>query len=167
MQTLAALLTPTIAVAAAVIGYLQWRTAHQRVMLDLFDRRMTVYEKLRRSMSLINTSGKVSDESNRLLLEAEGEAAFVFGQDIQEYLRELWVICVQAGTLAPDNGYQGDEQSARRLKLLRTVSDFYNKGPDRFAPYMRMDQKRLQTPIEYLLERNKIRKSYGDHPQQR
>lgn len=164
MQTLAALLTPTIAVAAAVIAYLQWRTAHHRVMLDLFDRRMAVYEKVRQSIRLINTSGKVSDESDMLLLEAENEAAFLFAADIQEYLRDLWAIYVNSRSLARENGYQGEQASEQRLKLMQAVSDFYNKGPERFGHYMRMDQKRVPSVSEWLHSRNQIRKSYGDEP---
>ncbi|MBB2832304.1 UNVERIFIED_ORG: hypothetical protein GGD51_002433 [Rhizobium esperanzae] len=76
MQTLAALLTPTIAVIAIIIAYMQWRTAHQKTVLDLFDRRMAVYDKLRQSMRMINTAGKVSDESDRLFLEARSRLCF-------------------------------------------------------------------------------------------
>ena len=35
---LQALLTPTIAAVAGLVAFLQWRTAHQKVILDLFDR---------------------------------------------------------------------------------------------------------------------------------
>jgi hypothetical protein len=38
------LVTASIGVLAGVIGVMQWRTAHQKVALDLFDRRMVVYE---------------------------------------------------------------------------------------------------------------------------
>ena len=40
VQYLQALSTPAIALLAVVIGVIQWRTAHQRAVFDLFDRRM-------------------------------------------------------------------------------------------------------------------------------
>jgi hypothetical protein len=36
---LQALSTPAIALLASVIGFFQWRTAHQRAVLDLFEKR--------------------------------------------------------------------------------------------------------------------------------
>jgi hypothetical protein len=32
----------------AVVAFLQWRTAHQKVVLDLFDRRIAMIDELRR-----------------------------------------------------------------------------------------------------------------------
>jgi hypothetical protein len=50
IQYLQALSTPAIALLAATIGVLQWRTAHQRAVLDLFDRRMENYDALNAAM---------------------------------------------------------------------------------------------------------------------
>jgi hypothetical protein len=46
MLALQAFAVPVIALLAAVIGYVQWRTAQQKVVLDLFDRRMATYTAL-------------------------------------------------------------------------------------------------------------------------
>jgi len=42
-----ALLTPAIAFLAVVIAFFQWRTAHQRVVIDQFARRMKFYTDCR------------------------------------------------------------------------------------------------------------------------
>lgn len=162
LQVMQALLTPAIALAVGVIAFMQWRTAHQKVVLDLFERRMAVYLKLKKSMSLINTSGKVSEASERLLLDVRNEAEFLFGPDIVEYLEELWLVFIQAREY---EGRPPSQSTARRLKLMETVSDFYKRSPDRFAPYMRMDQRRVGTPGEWLAERNQKRLSYADEHQ--
>lgn len=162
LQVMQALLTPAIALAVGVIAFMQWRTAHQKVVLDLFERRMSVYLKLKQSMFSINASGKVSEDSERLLLDVQNEAKFLFGSDISEYLEELWLIFIQA------REYEGSPPSksiAQRRKLMEAVSDFYRGGPDRFAPYMRMDQRRVGTPGEWLAERNRRRLSYADEYQ--
>ncbi len=165
IQVLQALLTPAIAIAVAVIGFLQWRTAHQKVILDLFNRRMAVYEKLGRSMRMMNISAKISDDSDRLFLEAQAEATFVFGRDVQEYFRELWLVFTESRTLTRDNGYDSDVTTAQHLKLMRTINDFYEKGSDRFAPYMRMDQKLFWKPGKWFEDANRRRLSYADDKQ--
>jgi hypothetical protein len=45
VQKLQALSTPAIAFFAFVLGVAQWRTAHQRAVLDLFARRMEMSEE--------------------------------------------------------------------------------------------------------------------------
>lgn len=39
-------LTAFIAAVVALIAFLQWRTAHDKVLLDLFDKRFAAYEDL-------------------------------------------------------------------------------------------------------------------------
>jgi hypothetical protein len=52
------LLPVIVATFVAIIGYFQWRTAHQRVILDLFERRMKVYEGAKRCVSYVVAHGK-------------------------------------------------------------------------------------------------------------
>lgn len=162
IQVLQALLTPAIAVGVATIAFLQWRTAHQKVVLDLFDRRLNVYSKARRALSAISGSGRVTDESDRLLLEAENEAAFLFGKDIKEYFRELWFLCVRYRGQQGDDHRVGPHFPETHQALMTAVGEFYTNGADRFAPYMRMDQRRVPTLNEWVAERNRIHLSYAD-----
>jgi hypothetical protein len=53
MEVLNALAVPAIRLLAAVIGYFQWKTAQQKVVLDLFDRRMTTYTALREVVAMV------------------------------------------------------------------------------------------------------------------
>jgi len=53
----------TIAVFAALIAYFQWRTAHQRVVLDLVDRRVQTFELVERACGSIISAGKASVEA--------------------------------------------------------------------------------------------------------
>ncbi|MBB2832305.1 UNVERIFIED_ORG: hypothetical protein GGD51_002434 [Rhizobium esperanzae] len=46
---------------------------------------------------------------------------------------------------------------------MEAVSDFYD-NTNRFAQYMRMDQKLIRTPAEWFRDQNKKRLSYGDQP---
>ncbi|MER8838471.1 hypothetical protein NKH86_06875 [Mesorhizobium sp. M0913] len=68
-QILQALLTPVIALAVGFIAYRQWRTAHSRLVLDLFEKRLAVYEQTRKAVSFVNTHGRTSREAEIDLLE--------------------------------------------------------------------------------------------------
>ena len=47
VHLLQALSTPAIALLALVIGGVQWRTSHQRAVLDLFEKRWQSYPEFR------------------------------------------------------------------------------------------------------------------------
>ena len=46
LQYVNAFSTLVIGVLVVVIGIAQWRTAHQRAVLDLFEKRMAIFNKL-------------------------------------------------------------------------------------------------------------------------
>src|SRR4051794_6031327 len=89
IQALQALATPVIAVLAIVIGVMQWRTAHQRAVLDLFDKRWTVLNELRDAIFTMMQEGRASRESRRLYGIARDRAAFLFGPEVTVYLKSI------------------------------------------------------------------------------
>jgi hypothetical protein len=148
-----------------VVAFMQWRTAHQKIVLDLFDRRLAVYGTIRQALSGVNATGLVTDETQRLLLEAESEAAFLFGPDIQQYIQDLWLLCTKYRAQFPRKGNPGPDFASAHTALMAEIGLFYQTGVDRFAPYMKMDHRRVPTPAEWLAERNRIRMSYADEKQ--
>ena len=83
---LTALLTPTVAVLGAMIGYRQWRLAQNKLKLDLFDRRFKVYEAARDLLASIMTSGKAMDDKVFKFLVATREAKWLLDIDVANYL---------------------------------------------------------------------------------
>lgn len=166
IQILQALLTPVIAMGVGIIAFMQWRTAHQKVMLDLFDRRMEIYRQVREAVGSVVRSGRGDDESQMAVMRAADEAMFLFGSDVSDYLKDLADILHK---LEWANRQIEDEPtpsvSDRRLKLFRKVVRFYEDGARLFHPYMRMDQKRVRTPVEWFHDRNRVRLSYADEKQ--
>jgi hypothetical protein len=55
------LLGAGIGLLGAVIAFFQWRTAHQKVVLDLFDRRFGIFEETSTLISHIHMTGDVTD----------------------------------------------------------------------------------------------------------
>jgi hypothetical protein len=141
-----ALATPAIALLAIVIAVLQWRTAHQKIVMDLFERRMTVYSKIRGVIASTISSGKLPNEKHFEFMQASDGAKFLFGSKVNGYLEEL------NSTLAyfheADETYgqlQGQERSEAiksRRKYFDEIQAFYKKFDPLVEPYLGMRQRR-------------------------
>ena len=83
---MSALLTPVIAVIAIVIAYRQWRLGQNKLKLDLFDRRFSVYQAAAALISSVMTSGKAADAETYKFLLATKEAKWLLSSEIAEYL---------------------------------------------------------------------------------
>ncbi len=90
IQLLQALAVPAIALLAVVIGYFQWRTAQQKVVLDLFDRRIATYTALRDIVAKVMASSSAATPDNSFkFLEALDRAEFLFGPEVTEHLKKI------------------------------------------------------------------------------
>jgi hypothetical protein len=135
-----------IAAFAAMIAYFQWRTAHQRVVLDLFDRRVQTFELAERACGSIISSGKASMEELRQLHQAKGKARFLFGDDVNSYLEARIANCAFLLAFTNDVIREHPEQERQVLfdkqyAALTKIADFQKEASAIFAPYMRLDQK--------------------------
>ena len=101
---LTALLTPTVAVLGAMIGYRQWRLAQNKLKLDLFDRRFKVYEAARDLLASIMTSGKAMDDKVFKFLVATREAKWLLDIDVANYLvKQVYHKALDLQTLAAED----------------------------------------------------------------
>ncbi len=92
VDVLSALLTPTIALAAVVLGFLQYRLAKQRRKDDLFDRRYAFYESVRKMWmnTGVNAPPNTDPDLDVLdLVTLAYEAEFLFGEDISQHILSL------------------------------------------------------------------------------
>jgi len=85
-----ALLTPLIAVVATYIAWQQWQTNRQKLVLDRYDRRLRVYEEIRKILSIILRDAKASYEDLLKFRTSVSEADFLFGPEITEYIDEIY-----------------------------------------------------------------------------
>ncbi|WP_315763627.1 hypothetical protein [Bradyrhizobium sp. SZCCHNS2005] len=141
-----ALATPAIALLAIVIAVLQWRTAHQKIVLDLFERRMKVYSEIRAVIASTVSSGKLPNEKHFEYMRAADGAKFLFGSKVNGYLEDL------NNTLAyfheADETYgdlQGQDRAdaiQRRRKYFDKIQAFYKEFDPLVEPYVAMRQRR-------------------------
>lgn len=141
---LAALLTPIVAVLGSVIAYRQWRLAQNKLKLDLFDRRLQVYEAALTLLASIMTSGKARDEEVRNYLVATREAKWLLNAPIAEYLeKQLYHKAIDLQTLAAElEGVPvGDERSKNvhaQADIKKWIVQQYEVLDEKFAPFLQL-----------------------------
>ena len=151
VQVASALLTLLIAAIVTYIAFMQWRTAQAKLALDLFEKRIAVYDLVREAISIINTHGKVDETADRKLLEAMNASEFLFGDDIREYLEAMWKkfskMRVAQSQLENSDEKIRKKAVSNKYDLFREITQFYYEGGDVFAHYMRIDHK-LRAPLK-------------------
>jgi hypothetical protein len=84
--------TPIVALIAAVfagtIAYRQWRTAQNRLKLDLFDKRFAVYHETMKFLSHVMIKGGVGGDELLKFNIGIREAKWLLDDDIDNYLKE-------------------------------------------------------------------------------
>jgi hypothetical protein len=141
-------LTALIALIVALISALQWITARQKVVLDLFDKRFAVYEDLCRAITPhMGQMSTVRDATNfnRVVIRAR----FLFGPDVTNFLDEILIdlayLVVEKAPIPPEAGLRTPEQNEYVSRLNR-ITSFYKNFNVLVAPYMKHTQKRLLIP---------------------
>jgi hypothetical protein len=79
---LTAISTLLIALMVAVIAFAQWRTARQRMILDLFQRRMDLIDLVSTAASTILIQGALRNENVDGFLRARRGDNFLFGPEV-------------------------------------------------------------------------------------
>jgi len=83
--------TTIISALLLVVAFMQWRTAHQKAVLDLFDKRFKVYDLVGRAMDIFYSASPLDTfiEARLLLQAASLEARFLFGPEISEHISSI------------------------------------------------------------------------------
>lgn len=171
IQTLQALLTPVIAFAVGIIAYMQWKTAHEKVMLDLFERRLRVVERVREFQGLMEQKGLRQDMIDLVKFhQVRHDAQFLFGPEVVDYLRKLHETAIDmssnAASAESDDREERRESISNAMSKLKVIIRMSAELTDLCAPYLQMDQKRILTPMQWFRKRNHERLSYADEHQQ-
>ena len=90
VEILKGLLTPLIAVVTAYIAWQQWQTNRQKLIFDIYERRLHVYEEVRKILSIILRDGTASHHDLLRFRTSVSEADFLFGREITEYIDEIY-----------------------------------------------------------------------------
>lgn len=135
-----AVLTITIAVVGVTIAYFQWRTAHQKVALEVLEKRFTIYNELRDVVSIFVRTAQFPREAQIRFVEAQSKARFYFGFEVDEYLENLFRD-LDRGDFFNRYGDRFREGEDQHLARMSRITAFYKEVDRMFVPYMRLDQK--------------------------
>ena len=134
--------TILVAVFAAYVAYHQSRTAREKFKLGVFDKRFQVFAGARKFLSLILQRAKIDLASLFDYRAAIGEASFLFGDDLTDYLGEIDRRALHLYTL--HETIEPLPSGAERSRLASEISDelrwLTEQLPElkkRFGRYMR------------------------------
>jgi hypothetical protein len=141
---LSALSTPTIAILGALIAYRQWCLAQNKLKLDLFDRRFSVYESARNFLASIMTSGRANEKELLKFLAGTREAKWLLNRQVADYLvKEIYHKALDLQTL--ESELQGVGLGPERTANVRKQSELkkclmaqYEVLDQHFSPYLQL-----------------------------
>jgi hypothetical protein len=148
IQVFQALLTPAVAILAGVIAFFQWRTAHQKMVIDLFDRRMKIYADCRDVLQPIVISPSATTNQNGIeFIRASADAEFLFGDKVVKHLGKVEQAIFDLATYNAELngapvGQARTDLVAKSRTAIDSIKSFYKEDfLSLLRPYMRLKQK--------------------------
>jgi len=145
MEILKALLTPVIAIVAAYIAWQQWKTNQLKLKLERYDRRVHIYNEVKRILSIIIRDADVSLDELLKFRTAVSEADFLFGSEIPEYLDEIYSHGIELSRCKKEyrditqeipKGYDHNMIVQGQLKNLVWLSEQFEPAKQKFKKYL-------------------------------
>jgi hypothetical protein len=137
-----------VSIAVALVGFFSWRTAHQKMILDIFEKRFAVYEDLIQLMSVQIRESYLRDEDFHKFVRALDRAKFLFGRDVSDYLHRVQEDLAEARRVERDdriprneNAHEVERDLERYTALHGRLAKFYADADLLFVPYMKIHQR--------------------------
>jgi len=140
-----ALLTPVIAVIATYIAWQQWQTNKQKLNLERYDRRLRIYEEVRKILSIILRDADASTEDLLKFITSVSEADFLFGPEITEYINQIykrglslwkWNQQYRDYTQEKPEGYDHKKVVEEIHKELTWLTEQFEPAKEKFKKYL-------------------------------
>ncbi|MBX3547751.1 MAG: hypothetical protein KF748_01210 [Xanthobacteraceae bacterium] len=144
LQVFSALAVPAIAILGLGIAFAQWRTAQQKTVMELFEKRWRIWDGLRKAIVPILKSGMVSDEDWKAFLRARDGDSFLFGKEVTSYLDAIHKELLNhqaAESMSQISELDRAQQVGAKTKAFRKIAAFFEEFPPLIEPYMRMHQQ--------------------------
>lgn len=127
IDTLSALLTPTIALIALYIAYQQHKINQQRLRHETYKRRLKVYKAVQAHLSVVLRAGKTSYQECTLFYSEASEAAFLFDKSVMDKIDEIYSKSIDMvglyEKLYPSDGSPGLPVGEDRSKVSQQNSE--------------------------------------------
>lgn len=143
-----AVLTLILAAAIAYFAWGQHNLDKNHLRAELFDRRVAVYDAMKRFVADITTSGTTTLDSLRTMLRETRHAQFLFksSDDIFGFIKHFYKQGLDLKFARQDHeGIRSPQEESERLRLIQREGDllhwFGEQGDaidDKFRPYLQL-----------------------------
>lgn len=140
-----AFLTPLIAIVATYIAWQQWNTNKMKLNLERYDRRLRVYEEVKKILSVIFRDADASLEDLLNFRTSVSEADFLFGPEIPKYIDEVykrgvslrrWNMEYRDSSEEKPKGYDHQKVVDEMHKELTWLTEQFEPAQNLFKPYL-------------------------------
>ncbi len=90
LQILQGLLTPVIGLTTLYIAWQQWRMSERKSILDRYERRLQIYQRIVEMLRLTVRDSKPELVDLLKFSVDTAEADFLFGEEIPKYINEIY-----------------------------------------------------------------------------
>ncbi|MCK1595477.1 hypothetical protein [Bradyrhizobium sp. 164] len=122
-----------------------WATANEKIVLDLFDKRLAIFEEIRSIISEVVRNGTAPTELHFRYVRAIDRVPYFFGGEVQAYLEQLrlHLLDLDLSNTMMENLIDPDRPKwvEKRSEQFLAVTQFYKEAASLFAPYMKAHQK--------------------------
>jgi hypothetical protein len=129
-----------IAAATVSIAFFSWRTAQQKVVIDVFEERYKIYQQLRTAVSDYLQTLVFQLDAQRAFFEAMSKARYYFGAEVDTYLTNI-LRDINTAHLFDRYAQRPNPNIDAQIDRLNRINAFYTEIDRMFVPYMRIDQK--------------------------
>ena len=116
IKLLSGLLTPVIAALGVYIAYQQWKTNHNKLRVDLFERRYDVFLKFASFIANILSNGGVRNNEHHQFIKDTKGSRFIFGIETHNYSEEIFKKAGRLSTL--DKLLENERDEGKRGTIL-------------------------------------------------
>ena len=135
----------TVAETQAAVAERNWQIANERIVLELFERRIAIFEGIRDIIGKVLNSGRPTTETYFAYIKAIDKVPYYFGPEVTNYLELLGALIsdleLDANVIA-DNLHPDRMAHIRgRTERMRELAKFHETSKILFGPYIQAHQK--------------------------
>ncbi|MBL6750465.1 MAG: hypothetical protein ISP90_08075 [Nevskia sp.] len=144
-------LTPAIAIAGIAIGALQWCLSAAKLRLELFEKRLAIFDAVRSFLAETVREAAPSQAAQFKFLSETRGALFLFDQEIADYLERIWKTCIDLEYFRTELGNNNSaenrgELARKRRDAMNWTAQQLTELRDRFAHFM-VIQRPFRWPV--------------------
>jgi hypothetical protein len=135
----------SVAKLQADVALRNWQTSNEKIVLELFERRLLIFEGIRQVVAEVVRTGRPTNETYFSYVKAVDKATYFFGTEVIEYLEELRILIINlqldADVIADNLNPERTAHIKGKVERMKQLVKFYETAKLLFGPYMQAHQK--------------------------